>query len=218
MNKWKRSNPLVPPAVTVQATSQTFYVVNQAANVRTGPGTEHAILDTVPRGTRIDANGITSNDWIRFRRLGQTAYISSKVLQTQPINQQPTPPRVTGRLCAGTGARLTNSDLFNRIVGTFLTGYNERGQWTEELARTGPDGDRPSHPALRPTHGNGPCDRVSHHPVSNWRVSPCGRWTEASKKFGMSSQGAATAIAASDTPQPVHPCSVFPDHHDSSQP
>lgn len=60
-----------------------YTVTASALNIRQQPNTQCTILDTVPRGTKLDG-GQPSNGWTPILWNGQTAYVYSKYLIISP--------------------------------------------------------------------------------------------------------------------------------------
>lgn len=69
---------------TIQSGSRTTYyqVTASTLNVRSGPGTTHSVLTTLPNGHKI-TNGTLNNGWLQFEINGKTGYCSEKYLTTK---------------------------------------------------------------------------------------------------------------------------------------
>jgi len=61
------ATPATPPATAAAPEVALFYVSGNWVNMRRGPGTNHPVVDTLPRGTEVEL--IASNDigWVRIR-------------------------------------------------------------------------------------------------------------------------------------------------------
>lgn len=65
-----------------------YRVRTPGANLRSGPGTDHAVLDALPQGTEVASTGATSISggpdavrWIQIAHNGQLAWISERVVE-----------------------------------------------------------------------------------------------------------------------------------------
>lgn len=87
---------LMPAALATETEAQTFTAVNEtvyattAVNVRTGPGTNYAIVDTLSTGDAVQRSGIGSDGWSKVIYDGAVAYIYSEFLSaTRTIETDP---------------------------------------------------------------------------------------------------------------------------------
>lgn len=98
---------LAAPAVQA-APSQFHHVVNvdtmDALNLRAGPGTNNAVLATIPHnGRTIVSTGRTDGNWTEVEWAGQTGWVGSRYLQV--TNIQAAPAAVPAARSARTNAR-----------------------------------------------------------------------------------------------------------------
>jgi uncharacterized protein YgiM (DUF1202 family) len=71
------------PAVELGEEGEVMYVTASSVNIRSGPGTQNSVVDSLGRGTAVEAVGAPDGDWVRIRtaqdRLG---YVSGQFLSS----------------------------------------------------------------------------------------------------------------------------------------
>ena len=83
--------PVVTPVVTAAATApapaaELFYVTARSVNVRSGPSTGDAVIDTLARGEAVSVIWVEDNGWARIRVEGDgiDGYMSMSFLADTP--------------------------------------------------------------------------------------------------------------------------------------
>ena len=119
-------------------------VAISGANVRTGPGTEYNVIDTVDAGKEMRTTGSTDG-WSRVEYDGRTGYISDSLLDIiRPAQtaggrgtaQEPTPApeesfwiSITGKVNVRTGPG-TRYDILGAVeYGDWLQAFGQEGSW-----------------------------------------------------------------------------------------
>ena len=80
------SDPVVTPDVVADTSiaDDIWYVAGKSANMRSGPGKEFDVIDTVPQGEAVmvvlDENGVEGWSHVRFEGDGVEGYIASRLL------------------------------------------------------------------------------------------------------------------------------------------
>lgn len=70
-------------AYGASANAELFSVrANGGLNVRSGPGTSHSVLGTLPAGTRIDSTGPSQNGWAPIDYQGRQGWVSDTYLRS----------------------------------------------------------------------------------------------------------------------------------------
>jgi len=57
-----------------------FYQTKSELNVRTGPGTNYAKIETLSKGTKVNVIEIIDNDWCEIEKDGYAGFVSKKYL------------------------------------------------------------------------------------------------------------------------------------------
>lgn len=74
------------PSFTETSESATYYATGEI-NVRSGPGTDYDIVDTLEWGDKIDVVAATDNDW---KKIGESRYVTSdfitKIIPEKPMS------------------------------------------------------------------------------------------------------------------------------------
>jgi len=116
-----------PPATTTQTGTTTANL-----NLRTGAGTNHSIIRTLPRGTQITILS-ESNGWMRVRVGTQEGWVSAEWVQVTNGNNNSTSAASTGTTTANlnlrTGAGTNHSIIRTLATGTQLTILRESNGW-----------------------------------------------------------------------------------------
>ncbi|WP_298821483.1 SH3 domain-containing protein [Chloroflexus sp.] len=75
---------LAPPATATPTTARLTGRVNVTANLRSGPGTDFAVITVVPSDTEVVLEGQRANWYIVRLSDGQTGWMSAAVLDVAP--------------------------------------------------------------------------------------------------------------------------------------
>lgn len=163
-------------AYSASATADPFTVrANGGLNVRSGPGTSHRVLSTLPTGSRIDSTGPAQNGWMPVTYQGRQGWVSDAYLTAVGAGNAPSgaiPDRrgtayTTAALNVRTGAGLTFRVTAVLARGTRVetTGVTTNGysqiahagtlRWvsTRYLSQSTPSVPQPSAPGLPPVTG-----------------------------------------------------------------
>ncbi len=71
-------------AVTLGDEGQIMYVTASRVNMRSGPGTQNSVIDSLARGTRVEALGPPDGDWVQIRtEQDVTGYTSGQFLSAE---------------------------------------------------------------------------------------------------------------------------------------
>lgn len=96
VTKPERTIPVTPPAPPATATTKTVTVLGSDTNIRSGPGTDTAILGRVQTGDKLTLVA-KSGDWYQIKLAsGQLGYIASWLVTTDDTPDNSTPIVVTG--------------------------------------------------------------------------------------------------------------------------
>lgn len=72
------------PVVELGEDGQIMYVTASRLNMRSGPGTQNSVLDSLTRGTRVEALGPPDGDWVQIRTAqGVVGYTSGEFLSAE---------------------------------------------------------------------------------------------------------------------------------------
>ncbi|WP_304619732.1 SH3 domain-containing protein [Paracoccus sediminilitoris] len=72
------------PVVTLGEEGQIMYVTASRVNMRSGPGTQNSVIDSLARGTRVEALGPPDGDWVQIRtEQDVTGYTSGQFLSSE---------------------------------------------------------------------------------------------------------------------------------------
>lgn len=111
-----------------------------AVNVRSGPGTNHAILGVLRRGDLVTQTGPTQGGWAPVSYRGKQAWVSARYLQAGTVTSAAQPkasaPSSTARTTAalnvrtGPGTNFSVSTVLAKGVAVQLTGARQ-GAWVQ---------------------------------------------------------------------------------------
>jgi uncharacterized protein YgiM (DUF1202 family) len=69
------------PAVVLGEEGEVMYITASSVNMRSGPGTQNSVVDSLGRGTAVEAVGAPEGDWIQIRTAqDQLGYVSGQFL------------------------------------------------------------------------------------------------------------------------------------------
>lgn len=88
--RWSREEGWIPAYAAALRSASIDLVTNPWANVRTGPGTSHALLGSVPAGTKWAAVAFAGS-WHNIAFAGQSAWISGTLTSTSDFGAPPGP-------------------------------------------------------------------------------------------------------------------------------
>jgi len=134
----KSSNPIQTPAAPSAPASKTVYVntPGSSLNVRSGPGTNHAVLGSLKHGEKITVSD-ENNTWYKLTFAGKTAYVSRSFVTDKPPSNTPaeTTAQKTGTVNSPTGLNVRSGPGTNySIVGGLSNGAKvtitgQSGSW-----------------------------------------------------------------------------------------
>ena len=67
--------------IPVTAVNKQVKVTGDGLNVRTTASTKGSVIDTVKKGTILNATGLCANGWVRVEYLGETGYVSGDYVE-----------------------------------------------------------------------------------------------------------------------------------------
>ncbi|MDN5568271.1 MAG: SH3 domain-containing protein, partial [Paracoccus sp. (in: a-proteobacteria)] len=71
------------PAVVLGEDGDIMYITASRVNMRSGPGTQNAVVESLGRGTRVEALGPPDGDWVQIRTAQDlTGYVSGQFLSS----------------------------------------------------------------------------------------------------------------------------------------
>jgi len=75
--------------LSVQAIAQTYYVKSgNGINLRTGPGTNHAVVMSIPQNGEVKVIKKESSEWYQVKYKGETGYVHSQNLSEEKSRPQ----------------------------------------------------------------------------------------------------------------------------------
>lgn len=75
--------PSAPAAATPRTQDDLYRVSGSRVNMRSGPSTSNAVVDSLPGGTLTEMIGDEANGWVQIRDIasGQTGYMAARFLE-----------------------------------------------------------------------------------------------------------------------------------------
>lgn len=71
------------PAIIMGEDGDIVYVTASRVNMRSGPGTQNSVVDSLGRGTAVEAVGAPQGDWVQIRTAqDQLGYVSGQFLSS----------------------------------------------------------------------------------------------------------------------------------------
>lgn len=71
------------PAIVLDEDSVIMYITASRVNMRSGPGTQNSVVDSLGRGTAVEAVGPPEGDWVQIRTVqDQLGYVSGQFLSS----------------------------------------------------------------------------------------------------------------------------------------